>query len=284
MRERSFKGLGPHGFHRVAYTEWGDPQNPRVVVCVHGLTRTARDFDFLARALEDECRVVCPDVPGRGASEWLAVKEDYGYPLYCADTAALLARLDVEEVDWVGTSMGGLVGMMIAAMPGAPLRRMVLNDIGPLIPKAALERIVSYVGTAPTFESRDALEAYLREVHAPFGALPEAQWRHIAEHSARRLADGGWALHYDPGIGEPLRAAALEEVDLWQTWEAIRCPVLVLRGADSDVLPASVAREMTRRGPRADLEEIEGVGHAPMLMSGEQIGLVRGWLLGGDGT
>ncbi len=278
MRKQSYLSLGPHGFHRVAYTEWGDP-GARVLVCAHGLTRNGRDFDPLAAALEAERRVVCPDVAGRGESEWLAVKTDYGYPTYCADMAALLARLDAEAVDWVGTSMGGLIGMMLAAQPGSPIRRLVVNDVGPFVPKAALERIASYVGTDPRFHTLAELEAYLRRIHAPFGPLSDEQWAHLAHCGARELAEGGYALAYDPGIATPLRAAPLEDIDLWGVWDAVRCPVLVLRGRESDLLLPDTAREMCRRGPPAELVEWQGVGHAPMLMDPAQIDTVRRWLL-----
>ena len=285
MVTRAFLGLGPHGFHRVAYHEWGEPAGPRVAVCVHGLTRTGRDFDDLAGELAGAggYRVVCPDLPGRGESAWLPRPEDYAYPVYLADLAALLARLDAEAVDWVGTSLGGLLGLMLAAQPGSPIRRLVLNDVGPFLPKAALERIGAYVGADPRFESLDALESYLRQVHAPFGPLTAAQWRRLAERSARRLPDGAWALHYDPAIGAAVRAVPPQDVDLWTLWDAVRCPVLVLRGAESDVLLGETAEEMVRRGPRVRLVEFPGTGHAPALLAPDQIGVVRDWLLGEGG-
>lgn len=279
MRQGSFLSLGPNGFHRVGYSDWGDPDNGRVLVCVHGLTRNGRDFDTLAGALSDAYRVVCPDVAGRGHSEWLPVKEDYGYPLYCADMAALLAHLRVETVDWVGTSMGGLIGMMLAAQPGTPIRRLIMNDIGPLIPKAALERIVSYVGNDPHFPSMDGLDAYIREIYAPFGPLTDAQWENLVASSARKTEQGDIALSYDPGIAQPLRATPAEDIDLWAVWDAVRCPVLLLRGSESDVLPAGIAAAMQSRGPKVDYMEIEGVGHAPTLMSEKEVSAVRDWFV-----
>jgi pimeloyl-ACP methyl ester carboxylesterase len=280
MRTGSVLGLGPHGFHRVAYVEWGERAAPRTLVCAHGLTRNGRDFDRLATALADAFRVVCPDVVGRGRSDWLTQAEGYGYPQYLADMAALIARLDVLEVDWVGTSMGGLIGMMLAAQPNTPIRRLVLNDVGPFLPKAALERIAGYVGQDPRFETLEALEAYLRRVHAPFGPLPDAAWRHLAEHGHRRLPDGGFGLAYDPAIGAAFRQG-VQDVDLWSVWDAVRCPVLVLRGAESDLLSAETAAEMERRGPRARVVTFPGIGHAPALVAEDQIAVVRGWLLGG---
>jgi len=282
MVTMSFRGLGLHGFHRVAYHEWGSAESGRAVVCVHGLTRTGRDFDALAGALADRFRVACPDMPGRGLSEWLPHPLDYGYPVYLADAAALIARLGVEQVDWVGTSMGGLIGMMLAAQPGTPIRRLVLNDVGPFIPKPAVERIAGYVGTDPRFSDLAAVEAYLREVHAPFGALSDAQWRHLAEHSVRRLPDGTWALHYDPGIGAAFRGVPLQAVELWPVWDAVRCPVLVLRGEHSDLLTREIAAEMAARGPKATVVEVAGAGHAPALMDSGQIETIRSWLSAGS--
>lgn len=273
-----YLGLGPHGFHRIHYTQWGDPDNPRVLLCVHGLTRNGRDFDRLAAALADRYRVLCPDVVGRGRSQWLAVKADYGYPQYCADMAALIARSGAESVDWVGTSMGGLIGMMLAAQPQSPVRRLAINDVGPFIPKIALERIAAYVGLPVSFGDIDELETYLRVVAAPFGPLTDDQWRHLAEHSARPLEAGGYALAYDPGIAEAFKGVELADVNLWPVWEAVRCPVLALRGAESDVLTAADFQAMQERGPRARGVEFAGVGHAPALMAKEQIAVIRDWL------
>ncbi len=278
MQSRYLLGLGPHGFHRIHYVQWGDAHSRRVLICVHGLTRTARDFDFLAAALSDVYRVVCPDMPGRGRSEWLVDKSDYGYPVYLNDTAALLARTGADQVDWIGTSMGGLIGMMLAAQPGSPIRRLVMNDIGPFIPKEGLARIAGYVGRCPTFTSMEALEQYLRTVAAPFGPLTAEQWRHLTVHNARVLNDGSYTLAYDPGIADSFKGA-IEDVDLWSVWDAVRCPVLVLRGAESDVLTHQDAKAMGERGPRAHLIEFPGIGHAPALMTETQIAAVKEWLI-----
>jgi pimeloyl-ACP methyl ester carboxylesterase len=279
MTAHSLRCLGPHGFHRVAYTEWPGPAGARTLLCVHGLTRTGRDFDDLARALSAHYRVVCPDVVGRGKSEWLSHPEDYGYPLYVSDMAALIARLGVEEVDWVGTSMGGLIGMLMAANPGAPIRRMVMNDIGPLIAKPGLQRIAGYVGGDPSFRDLDALEAYLRQVSKPFGPLSDAQWRHLATHAARSKPDGTLGLAYDPRIGDAFKNVEVADIDLWPAWDAVRCPTLVIRGAETDLLRRADAEAMTRRGPLAQLVEFAGIGHAPALMSDDQIGAIRDFLL-----
>lgn len=280
MRERSYLSLSVHGFHRIAYTEWGAPDEDRVAICVHGLTRQGRDFDFLAEALQDRYRVACPDLPGRGKSHWFAVHGDYRPPAYLGDLAALIARMDVPEIDWIGTSLGGILGMTLAAQPNTPIRKLVINDVGAFVDKAALARIADYVGTDPTFRSLEALEAYLRDVHAPFGPLTDAQWRHLAIHSARRdEAADVWRLHYDPGLAQPFREDLSKDLDMWPLWEAITCPVLIIRGADSDILLHETAEEMLTRGPEAELLELPGIGHAPALMDPAQIGVVREWLL-----
>ena len=280
MREHNLSCLGPHGFHRVNYYEWGDADNPNVLICVHGLTRNGRDFDDLARALSSEYRVLCPDVAGRGKSEWLMHKEDYGYPLYCSDMAALIARSRATQVDWVGTSMGGLVGMFLAAQPDSPVRRLVMNDVGAVIPKASLERLSSYVGKDPRYASFDDFEQYMRAISAPFGPLTDAQWRHLAQTNGREFEDGRWGPNYDPALGLAFRVA-LTDMVLWPFWDQVRCPTLLLRGADSDLLLAETAQEMTRRGPKASLVEIAGIGHAPMLMAEDQIGVVKEFLRSG---
>ena len=277
MRTHELRCLGPHGFHRVTYYEWGDAANPRVVLCVHGLTRNGRDFDILARTLASQFRVVCPDVAGRGVSQWLSHKQDYGYPIYLADMAALIARTGAEQVDWVGTSMGGLIGMMLAAQPQTPIRRLLVNDVGPFIPRAALERLAMYVGKAPRFVTLDELERYLRMVLEPFGALTNEQWRHLATHSSRQSDHGSFGMCYDPAIADAF-AGPLQDVALWPVWDAIRCPTLVLRGRESDLLLRETAEEMTRRGPRAQLVEFAGIGHAPALMADDQIAVVRDFL------
>ncbi len=278
MREHSFLGLNVGGFHRVAYTEWGEPTSPPVV-CVHGLTRNGRDFDHLARALQEHRRVVCPDLPGRGRSEWLADKQQYSFQTYCADLTALLARLDRESFDWVGTSLGGMIGIVLAAQLKSPIRRLVLNDAGAFVPKAATERVLSYVGKAPAFASLHEAEQYLRDVLAPYGELADEHWAHLARHSAREQPDGRFALVYDPDLAAPMKAAPPEDFEMWALWDQIRCPVLLLRGESSDVLRPETVAEMRERGPAVEVVEFEGVGHAPALMDDAQIDVVRRWLL-----
>lgn len=278
MRELSYLGLGAKGFHRVAYTQWGDGHNRRVAICVHGLSRNGRDFDVLAAALADRWRVLCPDVVGRGRSDWLKEPSLYGYPQYLSDMTALIARSGADKVDWVGTSMGGLIGMMMAAQPNSPIRRLVLNDVGPFVTKEALERIKGYVGKDPTFATLAGAETYVRTILAPFGRLTDARWRQLAETSVRPLEGGGFGLAYDPGIAYALQQGELTNVDLWAIWDMIKCPVLVLRGAASDLLLADTADQMQTRGPACKVIEIPGCGHAPSLMEEGQIAMVREFL------
>jgi pimeloyl-ACP methyl ester carboxylesterase len=283
-RLQSMPVLTPGGFVQLAWAEWGDERAARTCVCVHGLTRNGRDFDVLAEALAQAgWRVVAPDVSGRGRSERLRRNQDYNYPVYMAALSALVGRLAVPSVDWIGTSMGGLIGMMLAAQPGAPIRRLVINDIGPFIPKASLQRIADYIGQDRGFADLKAVETYLRQVHAPFGALSDAQWRHLASYSSAPAENGQLRLHYDPAIAEAFKAAPIEDISLWPVWEAIACPVLVLRGADSDLLLKETAEEMTRRGTTAargqvQLRTIAGAGHAPALMAPDQLAIVRDFL------
>jgi len=277
-RQKTFRGLSPHGFYRFAYREWGHPDSSRVVVCVHGLTRNGRDFDTLASALCDRFRLICPDMPGRGESEWLADPADYVFPTYLSALTALLAHADAERVAWVGTSMGGLLGMVIASLPNSPVTRLVINDVGPVLEAPALARIAGYVGLDPVFDSFAALEAHIRQVSAPFGALSDAQWAELARTTARQTPDGKWRLKYDPGIAVPFRTPAPAVTDMWVVWDAIRCPTLLLRGAQSDLLSVETAASMRTRGPKPRFVEFPDVGHAPMLLTSEQIAPVAAFL------
>ncbi len=280
MRHHTVQCLSPGGLHRMAYVEWGDPKNARVLVCVHGLTRNARDFDFLAKALSKHYRVVCPDVVGRGRSNWLRVKDHYQLPQYASDMVTLIARLNVDEVHWVGTSMGGLIGMALAAQAETPISRLVLNDVGPVISAVAVKRIGEYVGQMPEFASFKDAEQYIRLVSAPFGKLTDAQWKHLTEHVTRQKADGGFELVYDPDIAVPFRKEMSDEdVSLWPLYDAIRCPTQVVRGAESDLLSHETCMEMGQRGPKALIAEIPGVGHAPMFLDEAQVAVVREFLL-----
>ena len=277
--------LSTAGLHRMAYWEWGEHSNPRVLVCVHGLSRQGRDFDTLARALCDRYRVICPDVMGRGASDWRPDPALYQLPVYVADMVTLLARLDVERVDWVGTSMGGLIGLGLAALPGSPVARLVLNDVGPAIQFAALARIGGYLGQRMDFGNLEEGAAHLRTISAGFGPHDEAQWLALSRPMFRPAPDGrGLRLHYDPAIAAPFAAltpelAAAGEAQLWRAYDALRCPTLLLRGAESDLLARATAEAMTQRGPRARLHEFAGVGHAPTLVAADQVEVVRRFLV-----
>jgi pimeloyl-ACP methyl ester carboxylesterase len=271
------------GLHRIAYREWGDPRNRDVLVCVHGLTRSSRDFDELARTLCAQFRVVCPDVAGRGDSDRLADPKLYTWAQYVADMVTLIARLDVEAVNWLGTSMGGFVGMALAAQQGSPVRKLILNDAAPVIAKAALERIGSYIGAAPVFASLEEAEKYVRTIAAPFGEHSDAQWRALAESWVRRNEDGTWRPHYDPRIAEPYRATLPEkDLELWPLYDAVRCPTLLIRGERSDVVSRESAEAMARRGPKAKVVEFKGIGHAPTLLHADQIAVVRDFLHQGE--
>ncbi|HEY4372287.1 MAG TPA: alpha/beta hydrolase [Burkholderiales bacterium] len=280
FREHTVLCSSPAGLHRMAYTEWGDAANPRVLVCLHGLTRTGRDFDDLARALAGHYRVVCPDIVGRGKSDWLADPKYYVPPQYVSDMLPLIARLDVPEVHWLGTSLGGIVGMALAALPKTPITRLVLNDVGPLLKAAALKRIAEYVGKAPRFENFEEAQRYVRLVSASFALKTDAQWRTLTETSVK--ADGsGLVMHYDPAISVPFEQSNSGDADvpLWSYYDAIRCPTLAVRGAQSDLLDPATFAEMARRGPKAQTVEIAEVGHAPMFMDADQIAVVRDFLL-----
>ena len=277
--ERAVRCASAAGLHRMAYSEWGERDNPNVLVCAHGLTRNGRDFDDLARAMAADYRVICPDVVGRGRSDWLRDPSHYVFPQYVADMMVLLARLDVDSIHWLGTSMGGLIGMWIASQDDSPISRLVLNDVGPLIPVASLQLIGDYVGRAPKFETYEEAEKYVRLVSEPFGHLSDAQWRHLTEYSLQRAADGRLEMRYDPAIGEPFRCQlSAGDVDLWPIYDAIRCPTLVVRGADSAVLTRATLQEMASRGPRPQTVEIAGIGHAPMFLDALQIAAVRDFL------
>ncbi len=287
FRQQFVKCLSPAGFHRMAYVEWGDPHNPRVLVCVHGLTRCGRDFDYLAQSLAADYRVVCPDVVGRGLSDWLREPLHYAIPQYAQDMVTLLARLDVASVDWLGTSMGGMIGMALAAQPPAdiaPIQRLILNDVGPVIAAGALARIGEYLATPPDFATIEAAESYIRLIAAPFGNLSDSQWRHLTERVVKTGPDGRIALRYDPGIATPFFAAVAaqggegKDVELWPWYDAIHCPTLVIRGEMSDLLTRQTAAAMGERGPRARCVEIPGVGHAPMFMDDAQVAVVRDFL------
>ncbi|QBE65678.1 alpha/beta fold hydrolase [Pseudoduganella lutea] len=289
---KSVQCLSPAGLHTMAYQEWGDPANPRVLVCVHGVTRVSDDFDDLARALAGSYRVVCPDVVGRGRSGRLRNPDLYRVPQYVSDMVTLLARVlanvdggaGAQKVAWFGTSMGGLIGMGLAALPGSPIDRLVLNDIGPVLDPAALRRIGDYIGQDVRFATFEEGARFVRDVSASFGPHTDAQWDKMARDVLRQDADGSWVRHYDLALAQPFRAVTPESVAadehvLWAAYDAIRCPTLLVRGAGSDLLSHATAQMMTERGPRARLVEFAGVGHAPTFVQADQIAVAREFLL-----
>lgn len=283
------------GGHRMAYWQWGDPSNPHVVLCVHGLSRQGRDFDVLAEYLCDEVRVVCPDVAGRGQSDWLKDPMAYQIPQYAADMLGLLAHLHqqspITTLDWVGSSMGGLIGMAIAGQPDLPLpvpvHKLVLNDVGPVIEWRAITRIAAYLGKAGHFASLQQAADAMWAISTSFGPHTPAQWLALSRHMVKPVPgadDGSVMLHYDPAIAVPVQAtteasAQQGEAMLWQLYDNIRAQTLILRGAQSDLLSHSTALAMTLRGPRARLVEFEGVGHAPTLVAMDQVSTVGDFLL-----
>ena len=278
----------PKGLHRMAYWEWGAQDNPRVVVCVHGLSRQGRDFDTLARALSADFRVICPDVVGRGRSDWLPDPMLYAVPTYVADMVALLARLNVEQVSWVGTSMGGLIGLSLASLHAqgqvSPISRLVLNDVGPVIEFASLQRIGTYLGAPMRFPSVEAGAEFLWSISQSFGPHTPEQWLALSRPQFKPAPEGGWMFQYDPAIAVPFRAftpeiAAFSEAMLWKAYDSVTAPTLLVRGQDSDLLSADTARAMGQRGPQAPCVEFAGVGHAPTLIADDQVACVREFLL-----
>jgi pimeloyl-ACP methyl ester carboxylesterase len=273
----------------MAYKEWGDPDNTRVLVCVHGVTRVSDDFDQLARALCGHYRVVCPDVAGRGRSEPLRDPGLYAVPQYVADLVTLIARVTANDdegaVDWFGTSMGGLIGMMLASLDATPVRKLVLNDIGPVLDPVAMARIGDYIGQDLRFPSFDEGAAFVRTVSLSFGQHSEDEWRKLAGDVLRQAGDGSWVRHYDLALAQPFcaitpQAAKEVEAGLWEAYDRIRCPTLLVRGAQSDLLSRETALQMTARGPQPRLVEIPGVGHAPTFLHQDQIAIARKFLIG----
>jgi pimeloyl-ACP methyl ester carboxylesterase len=276
-RDESVRSIGRHGYHRIAYRDWGDSA-ASVVFCVHGLSRNSHDFDPLARVLAPRRRVICPDLAGRGRSDWLVDPTDYHLIQYNLDMTVLAARVGAENFDWIGTSLGGLMGIVLAGVPDSPIRRLVINDIAPEVPTGALQRLALYLGADRRFPDMKAVEAHLRETLAPFGPMTDADWRRMAETSVRKSADG-YRLAYDPGIAQNFRRFWVPiHTNLWRYWDRINCPVLVLRGTKSDFLTTLLLERMIRRLPHAEVIEFEGVGHTPTLNAPDQIKPVVHWL------
>ncbi len=268
------------GFHELHYTDWGRRSHRRVIVCAHGYSGNARDFDHLARELSGDARVICIDVAGRGESAWLASPVGYHFGQFIADIHSLLAHLELKEVEWIGTSMGGLLGMLLASQPSSPVTRLMMNDVGAFLPMEALQAIARNLEAPDSFATLDAVEAHMRHTHREWGELTDEQWRHFAVHGSR-AANGAFRLHFDPQIARVARPMPFTPgLFFWDAWYRVRCPVLLLRGEHSQVFPESVANTMLDAKPAARLVEISGCGHVPALMSQDQVRVVRDFLDG----
>ena len=288
-RIKSVQCISPAGLHTMSYKEWGAADNPNVLVCAHGVTRVGDDFDSLARAMASDYRVICPDVVGRGRSGWLANPQFYRVPQYVSDMVTLLARVlangERQTVDWFGTSMGGLIGLGLASLPHSPISKLILNDIGPTLAPEALQRIGDYIGQDLRFDTFEQGAGFVRAVSASFGPHSDEEWHKLAHDVLRQGKDGYWRRHYDMGLALPFRSAtpesaARDEAMLWAAYDAVRCPTLLVRGAESDLLSNETAQAMLLRGPKAQLVEIAGVGHAPTFIHDDQIAIARQFLLG----
>ena len=279
FREQTVRCRNQRGSHLLTYYEWGDPENDRVLLCVHGLARTGRDFDHMAGALQDRYRVVCPDMVGRGHSEWLPVKADYNYPQYLRDMLTLIAQLRPARLDWLGTSMGGMTGMILAAQGDNPIHKLVLNDVGAVLAGETVKYLQAWFGEEQHFANLDEVESYCRGIYKPFGDLTDVEWREIAENTVRPAPDGGYVLHYDPAIADNVKTLEAKDYAVWEVWDAIQAPVLLIHGKESTVLTQATVTEMLQRGPSTDLIEWPGIGHAPTLTREEQIAPIREWLL-----
>lgn len=271
-------GLNPAGFHHLSYNEWGAQKKQNTLICVHGLTRNSHDFDALAQQISSKTRVICPDVVGRGQSDRFSNPKLYNLPQYFNDMTALIARLNVTQVDWLGTSMGGLIGMFLAIQLNSPIKRLILNDVGPHIPASALRRIGRYAKSPPSFQTPEEAEVYIRKIYAPFGLLTDEQWQHITNNSIRQVEnENTYILDYDPAVIQNLRFK-IRSINLWPVWEQIKCPVLVIRGEKSDILSLKTVNRMQTTCPKFEVLTVKDAGHAPALMDLAQIKAIEGWL------
>jgi len=278
MKTQYLTSCSTSGLHRLAYIDWGDIENPDVLICSHGLTRNKHDFDVLAKKLSRKRRVVCFDLPGRGESSWLNNKLAYDYNQYAIDALMIIARTGANKVSWLGTSMGGLLGMSLASLENSPIEQLILNDIGPFVPKSALLRIADYVGKPPCFDTSEELEHYIRTIYAGFGDLTDEQWQHIKLYSQRVLENGQLSLNYDPDIAKAFNSKPLEDIDLWPVWKNIKQRTLVIHGVDSDLLEPSTAKKMINTHTNSTLLEIPNTGHSPALMNSTDINAIERWL------
>lgn len=285
---KSVQCFSAAGLHQMAYKEWGDENNPRVLICVHGLARVSDDFDALAQTFAEHYRVICPDVVGRGRSGRLRNPALYQLIQYVSDMVTLIARLTAngacQKLDWLGTSMGGLIGLLLAAQEGAPIRKLLLNDVGPTLDATALNRISQYIGQDIVFPNYAVGALYIREVSASFGPHSKEQWDKLARDVLVEQSDGQWKRHYDIALAAPFKlvtdeAAKEGEKMLWAAYDAITCPTLLVRGQNSDLLSVATAQAMTQRGPKAQLIELPGIGHAPTFVHADQIEIAKNFFL-----
>ena len=274
-RIQKFQALAGPVFTDISYREWGNPANPDVAICVHGLSRNAKDFDDLAKALSPTRRIIAVDMPGRGESAWLADKSAYGWPLYDTVCAAALALANVPAVDWIGTSMGGILGMRLAAKRGAPIRRLVLNDIGPFIPAEGRAHNQADFGKDPRFADEAEGIDHVRRTRSVFGPYDEAGWEKFGRDSLRQLPDGQWTLHYDPGLASN---APITDTEMWELWPRIDAPTLTIWGVESKILNKATVDRMARSGPRSAVYPVEGVGHCPGLTTPDEISTIKEFL------
>lgn len=292
MQDKFFTGFSPEGFHKLSYLEWGSGcNNKKTVVCVHGNSRNKSDFTFLANGLSQDFRVAAIDLVGRGKSDWLKDKQNYSYRQYISDISNFISRLDVEEVFWIGSSMGGLLGMMVASLPNSPINKLIINDIGPYIPKLIADRIKQHVGIKFVANSFQEGAEAIKKLHASIGIIKQEHWDHIIKNSLIPETDGTYTMAYDPSSGlsfvddkELSDSGQIYEdesgnVLFWSFWDKISCPVMIIHGEKSELLPLSIITEMKKRGPRFDYYCVKGLGHAPALMDDEKISIIRKWLL-----
>lgn len=277
-QDDEFPFLGPEGFMPIRYRQWGDRGNRDVVICVHGLSRNRLDFDELGEALAGGWRVLAPDMPGRGGSGWLADKTGYGHELYRRVCAALIARSGADRVLWVGTSMGGLIGMSLAAEAATPLGALVMNDIGPHVPAAGRRDNQASFGTDPRFADFEEAVAWHKVNRAGFGPMPEEGWRRMTEASVRRREDGSYGLHYDPGLAVNSKREPVQSTVMWDVWQRIACPVLTIWGTESKLLLADDLERMQAEGPGTEVLPVEGVGHAPAISGDRVVGAIADFL------
>ncbi len=266
------------GRHRIVYHDWGDESNPNVLICVHGLTRNSRDFDFLASRLMQDYRVIAPDIVGRGQSDWLPEAQHYTIEQYLKDMHMLLLDLKVSQVDWLGTSLGGIIGMGLASAPNSPIRRLILNDIGAIVKKEVVAMLAHNLGTTPEFKTREELKHFLQHAYKNTGNLDDEHWEHMAQHDHHVNPDGSIRRAYDPNIFHAVGLYESTDINMWPYWDAIQCPTLVLHGAESLVLTQAICNEMVQHKPNTKIVTLPGVGHTPSLMLPQYIDIIEKWL------